>query len=332
MTTTKHNWLMAGLTLSAAALVAAGAAFYFLSPAQRIALDVNPSIELETTRLEKVSKIIPLNDDAKKLLEGYTPKDNDLDDVLEDLVDRMMEQGYLANEKKNDVLITVDDRGASQKTLDKVNKKVAQYIAEKQLDADVHAQKIDMDRYDKEAQKWKVSSGKMSVIDRLLQKDPTLTPEHLADTRISDLVDYAKEHNIPLDLLEDRLDDLEDQYHDGHLDQLEDQLDDRDDIHDSDDDDKDDRDDIHDSDDDDDKDDRDDIHDPDDDDDKDDRDDIHDPDDDDKDDRDDIHDPDDDDDKDDRDDIHDSDDDDKDDRDDIHDPDDDDDKDNRDDD
>mgnify|MGYP007117143858 CR=1 FL=1 len=121
---------MAGLTLSAAALVAAGAAFYFLSPAQRIALDVNPSIELETTRLEKVSKIIPLNDDAKKLLEGYTPKDNDLDDVLEDLVDRMMEQGYLANEKKNDVLITVDDRGASQKTLDKVNKKVAQYIAE----------------------------------------------------------------------------------------------------------------------------------------------------------------------------------------------------------
>ena len=78
MTTTKHNWLMAGLTLSAAALVAAGAAFYFLSPAQRIALDVNPSIELETTRLEKVSKIIPLNDDAKKLLEGYTPKDNDL--------------------------------------------------------------------------------------------------------------------------------------------------------------------------------------------------------------------------------------------------------------
>ena len=45
MTTTKHNWLMAGLTLSAAALVAAGAAFYFLSPAQRIALDVNP-IEL----------------------------------------------------------------------------------------------------------------------------------------------------------------------------------------------------------------------------------------------------------------------------------------------
>ncbi len=286
MTTTKHNWLMAGLTLSAAALVAAGAAFYFLSPAQRIALDVNPSIELETTRLEKVSKIIPLNDDAKKLLEGYTPKDNDLDDVLEDLVDRMMEQGYLANEKKNDVLITVDDRGASQKTLDKVNKKIAQYVAEKQLEADVHAQKIDMDRYDKEAQKWRVSSGKMSVIDRLLQKDPTLTPEHLADTRISDLVDYAKEHNIPLDLLEDRLDDLEDQYHDGHLDQLEDRLDDRDDIHDPDnDDDKDDRDDIDDPDDDD-KDDLDDIHDPDDDD-KDDRDDIHDPDDDDKDDRDD---------------------------------------------
>ena len=244
MTTTKRNWLLAGLTLSAAALVAAGTAFYFLSPAQRIALDVNPSIELETTRLEKVSKIIPLNDDAKKLLEGYSPKDNDLDDVLEDLVDRMMEQGYLANEKKNDVLITVDDRNASQKTLDKVNKKVAQYVAEKQLEADVHAQKIDMDRYDKEAQKWNVSSGKMSVIDRLLQKDPTLTPEHLADTRISDLVNYAKEHNIPLDLLEDRLDDLEDQYHDDHLDQLEDQLDDQDDLNDDKDDQDDDKDDL----------------------------------------------------------------------------------------
>ena len=74
MTTTKHNWLMAGLTLSAAALVAAGAAFYFLSPAQRIALDVNPSIELETTRLEKVSKIIPSTMTPKNCWKGTPPR------------------------------------------------------------------------------------------------------------------------------------------------------------------------------------------------------------------------------------------------------------------
>ena len=65
----------------------------------------------------------------------------------------------------------------------------------------------------------KVSSGKMSVIDRLLPERPDPHPRTPWLIRISGPGGLRlKSNNIPLDLLEDRLpDDLEDQYHDGHF-------------------------------------------------------------------------------------------------------------------
>ena len=82
MTTTKHNWLMAGLTLSAAALVAAGAAFYFLSPAQRIALELKDKVSQEDVSAVSVGGAAPVQsmaaDCVTEALEalqalGYTP-------------------------------------------------------------------------------------------------------------------------------------------------------------------------------------------------------------------------------------------------------------------
>ena len=77
--------------LLAAVLFAAGALYFYLTtPVNFLAIDLNPSIEIQTNRLDKVVSLKASNADAKKLLEGYKLTDRDLDDVIEDLVDRMI--------------------------------------------------------------------------------------------------------------------------------------------------------------------------------------------------------------------------------------------------
>lgn len=202
------------------------AAWYFLSPSAYIALDVNPSIELRTNRLGQVVSLTAVNEDGRKLLEGYRLRDRDLDDVIEDLVDRMLLTGYLDNAKDNDILITVSDKDISKQTLERINNKVASYLKARQVQAQIIGQDLDLDDDLLElARKNNVSAGKMAVIEQITKKLKELTPEKLASMRISDLLDYAQKNNIPLSILEDHLDNLEDKYPDARLDDLEHALD-----------------------------------------------------------------------------------------------------------
>ena len=221
----QYKSLALGLAGAALAACLAGAAF-LLAPSQRIDLDVNPSIELTTNRLDKVTSIRAVNEDAKKLLEGYAPADRDLDDVVEDLIERMMKQGYLGEGRPNEVLITVDDSAASREMLERVNSAVAAALEKSKLQGAVHGQEVDLDEFEQRAAELGVSAGRMAVIDRLVQGDAALQPADLAGTRVSDLLEYARQKGVSLDFLENRLDDLQDRFRDDPaLEALEDGLD-----------------------------------------------------------------------------------------------------------
>lgn len=56
-------------------------------------MDVNPSIEIKSNRLNKVVKINPLNEDAKNLLKDFKHKDKSLQKTIEDLADLMVLKG-----------------------------------------------------------------------------------------------------------------------------------------------------------------------------------------------------------------------------------------------
>ena len=58
--------------MAGAAAVTLGAlGFYFLAPSGYIALDLNPSIEIRTNRLDQVVSVKAVNEDAKRLLADY---------------------------------------------------------------------------------------------------------------------------------------------------------------------------------------------------------------------------------------------------------------------
>ncbi len=165
--------------------------FAFLNaPANKITFDVNPSIELTTNRLDDVIEINPLNDDAEVLLKDYSPINRDLEDVVNDLVDRMILTGYISGGQDNLVMITVQDSQANEALVDRVNKTIAAYLENKQIEATVVNQKLDLAW--EELNKDGISSGKLAVIETLMADDDHLSKEELSDMKVSELVALAK--------------------------------------------------------------------------------------------------------------------------------------------
>ncbi|MEG1942629.1 MAG: hypothetical protein RR049_02345 [Angelakisella sp.] len=224
---TKPYMIIAIVTTTLCFIMAAGILVYLVAPSTYLSLDVNPSVEMRLNRLGDVMELVPANADAEQLLANYKPTDKGYQAVLSDLVVRLNEQGYLGADKKNDILITVEEGVDSQKQLEQFRTEVQNTLKTQNLDAQIAVQAVHIDAaLQQDAAQNHVSVGKMAVIDRLAAGDTALKPSELADMRVSDLIDYAKKNNIKTDLLEDQLDAMEDKYGDSaELEAFEDALD-----------------------------------------------------------------------------------------------------------
>jgi len=124
-------------------LMAMGIGYFLNAPVNSFTMDINPSIEIISNRLEKVVEIKPLNEDAEALLLNYTLREKDLEKVVDDLVDLMILTGYISGGQDNKVTITVTDEQSQKKYVDKVNQMITAYLENKQIEAVVMTQIID---------------------------------------------------------------------------------------------------------------------------------------------------------------------------------------------
>lgn len=173
-------------------LVAGG--FYVTQPATSLTMDVNPSIEIVTNRLDRVVRINPLNEDAENLLKDFNPKDKRLDKTINDLVDLMILTGYIHGEKDNFLMITVDD-SVDSKHIDKVNSAIAAILKYKQIDVTVLNQSIP------KADKANDLTGVQLAAIRILEMNKNLDPNIFTFMTVADLVQYSKVNNIPVESL-----------------------------------------------------------------------------------------------------------------------------------
>lgn len=99
-----------------------GYAYY--TPVSYMSIDINPSIQLEINRFNKVIKAVPLNDDAKELLQTVKVNNKDVDQSLDSIIEASKSMGYL-NDDNNHVEVDVVTK--NDKLLDKVNNHVSKY-------------------------------------------------------------------------------------------------------------------------------------------------------------------------------------------------------------
>lgn len=164
-------------------------------PAYALTMDVNPSIEIVSNRLDRVVAVNPLNEDAREMLKDFSLNGRNLKNTVEDLADLMVLKGYISGGKDNLVMITVND-DSNQEVVDKLNAAIAAYLENKQIEATIVNQAIAKND-DKTAKE--VVAAKISEVDDRLDYDM------LTNLSLKQLVEYAEARNIAPEILFSRI-------------------------------------------------------------------------------------------------------------------------------
>ncbi|MFY9177114.1 MAG: PepSY domain-containing protein [Caldicoprobacterales bacterium] len=183
------------LALSVFVVVFAAVGFIVTQPVNSLTMDVNPSIEIVTNRLDRVVEINPLNPDAKALLKDFKPRDKNLETTVNDLVDLMILTGHIKGGEDNFVMITVSDDSVDNRLVDKVNRAIAAMLENKQIEATILNQAI------ARSNKSEKQTGVQLAAQKLQQMDNTLTADDIASMTVKEFIRISRENNIPLEKL-----------------------------------------------------------------------------------------------------------------------------------
>lgn len=167
-----------------------------------IDIDVNPSIELSINKKEKVLDVVALNDDAKALIEGMPFDKRDVNDVVDAIMSKLIEAGYVVSDDENGILITVQNKDIKEadRIRSKVVDKIDKHLMDKNIDADVMGQSLsDVNEAKEFAEKNNISVGRAMFIKKLSEKHDDINPEELADMPMKDIVREVKHKNIKLE-------------------------------------------------------------------------------------------------------------------------------------
>ncbi len=135
-----------------------------------IALDVNPSIELEINGKEEVKEVNALNSEAQTVLKDMDLKGVDLNVALNAIIGSMVNNGFLSVEQ-NSILVSIDsengDKSTNLKT--KLTEKIELLLADSNISASVITQDYDNNKEESDkAQKNNISVAKATLITKIV--------------------------------------------------------------------------------------------------------------------------------------------------------------------
>ncbi len=156
-------------------VVGAAAANQFTANSQVaavIALDVNPSIEIEVNRNEQVMAVHPLNKDAEIVIGDMNLKKVDLDVAVNALVGSMLKNGYLSVDQ-NSIMVSVDSGDANKAAAlqKQVSDSIATLMDENKINASLITQTYDKAADNKQAATNGISAAKSALISKVLNSN-----------------------------------------------------------------------------------------------------------------------------------------------------------------
>lgn len=147
-----------------------------------ITLDINPSIEINLNTRDEVIRVVPLNEDANKLVsadfEGKT-----LDDTLNIIVDKLIENDYI---HPND-LVDVISYSNGNITNDKVNNIVSKTMGDRNIPVSI-INVVEVTKEDEElSKKYNVSPAKVAYIKTITEEKENIEMDDLANKSVSEI-------------------------------------------------------------------------------------------------------------------------------------------------
>ncbi len=195
MTTNKRNNFKKFAAVAAAFVILFAGVIGFAVTSQRndivstVSLDVNPSINIQLNKNEKIVDVIPLNEDAEKIVGTMDFKGSDLTVTVNALVGSMLRNGYLSD-IANSLLVTVEgnDHAFNEQMRKRVEDEIDAVLKGVDFDASILNQEIDEeDKLEAFAEKNGISEGKAKLVFAIAEELPHHTPEELAKLSINEL-------------------------------------------------------------------------------------------------------------------------------------------------
>ncbi len=194
----KRNMWAVPVAAAAAILIFLCGVLYMTRPAGGlpagnaiVAIDVNPSLELEINDSGKVTNVNALNADARIVIGDMELEDTDLEVALNAIVGAMLSNGYITAEK-NSVLISVDtneDTKRASLLKENIRERIRLLLSDSNIDAAVLTQS-----FDKESEPDSgISPAKAALIKKIISaglahKDGTpYTYERLSTLSVHEL-------------------------------------------------------------------------------------------------------------------------------------------------
>lgn len=163
-----------------------------------VSLDVNPSIELEVNRQGKVLSCAPLNGEAKTVLAdmngGADLKNTKLDVAVNAIVGALVRNGYL-DRISSAILISVEDsdQARAARLQQELTSAVDGVLQKQAAGAAVLSQTVQKNTdLEKQAKESGISTGKASLINRVLALNSGLRFDALAALSVEELKDLAE--------------------------------------------------------------------------------------------------------------------------------------------
>ncbi|MFR6098806.1 MAG: hypothetical protein ACLUIS_01500 [Longibaculum sp.] len=131
-----------------------------------VALDVNPSVELDIDDQHMIQKVKANNDDGQKIIGDMKLKGVDLEVGMNALIGSMLKEGYIS-ELKNSLLISVtgDHQKENEVLRKELSDEIDQLLKNHHIDGSVVSLALEDDEnIDALASKYHISTGKVQLI------------------------------------------------------------------------------------------------------------------------------------------------------------------------
>lgn len=169
-------------------VVAAGVKGYswVQTPVSYVSIDINPSIELELNRFDKVVAVTAYNEEAEDILDGLSLKGRRYTDAIQIIVRSKAMQNYL--KKESELYFTVAADSSYKCKIEAGVEHCCGHIGHKAKSVRADIELVS------EAHSRGLSLGKYYAYLQLLQYDDTVTVEHCKDMSISEIHGLIDEH------------------------------------------------------------------------------------------------------------------------------------------
>lgn len=151
-----------------------------------IILDINPSVKITLNKKEKVLDVIPLNDDAKKIISDDL-KGKKIEKAIETITETVIEKGFIEDQK---VAILINVTGSIESN--NIEQILETKFNNKQIECNIIIQETN-NKSVENAKKYDISESKASFIEEIIEKNEDLTFEDLKDKSIQELNEIKEE-------------------------------------------------------------------------------------------------------------------------------------------